>query len=106
MMTAYHGKGDLVKDGQNSTTPTRRSSKHQRRLLQRSVPVLSRRDVSEFFAIYVSLGDNERALRWLEETAPGDIQANWLRVDLAFDPLRENPRFMPSSIASERKPNE
>jgi len=45
-------------------------------------------------AVYVSLGDQDRALHWLEITAPGDIQANWLRVDPAFDTLRDNPRFV------------
>ncbi len=44
-------------------------------------------------AIHVALGNPERALKWLEETAPGDLQANWLRVDPAFDSLRSNPRF-------------
>ena len=39
-------------------------------------------------------GDTEKSLRWLESTAPGDIQSNWLRVDPAFDRLRENPRFV------------
>jgi len=45
-------------------------------------------------AAYLSLGQTELALHWLEITAPGDIQANWLRVDPAFDSIRDNPRFM------------
>jgi TolB-like protein/DNA-binding winged helix-turn-helix (wHTH) protein/Flp pilus assembly protein TadD len=44
-------------------------------------------------ATYVALGNSEQALKWLEQTAPGDLQANWLRVDPAFDFLRSNPRF-------------
>jgi len=44
-------------------------------------------------AVHLALGDTARALQWLEETAPGDIQANWLRADPAFDRLRDNPRF-------------
>jgi tetratricopeptide (TPR) repeat protein len=47
-----------------------------------------------FAAAHLAIGDNDRALRWLEETAPGDIQANWLRVDPAFDSVRQNPRFV------------
>ena len=43
--------------------------------------------------IYLALGNSEKALHWLEITAPGDIQANWLRVDPAFDRLRQHPRF-------------
>src|SRR5205085_6178729 len=43
---------------------------------------------------YLALGDPERALYWLELTAAGDIQANWLRVDPAFDSVRNNPRFI------------
>jgi len=44
-------------------------------------------------ATYVALGNSEEALKWLEHTAPGDFQVNWLRVDPAFDPVRQNPRF-------------
>ena len=44
-------------------------------------------------SVYVALGDSESALHWLEQTAPGDIQANWLRVDPAFDALRQFQRF-------------
>lgn len=48
---------------------------------------------SAIAALYLTLGDSERALHWLELTATGDVQANWLRVEPAFDPLRGNPRF-------------
>jgi len=44
-------------------------------------------------ALNIALGDVDRALTWLDETAPGDIQANWPRVDPAFDPVRSNSRF-------------
>ncbi|MGA8150994.1 MAG: winged helix-turn-helix domain-containing protein [Terriglobales bacterium] len=44
-------------------------------------------------SLYLALGDSERAFHWLEITAPGDIQANWLRVEPAFDSLRGSPRF-------------
>jgi hypothetical protein len=40
------------------------------------------------------MGDSEHGLHWLEKTAPGDVQANWLRVDPAFDSVRQNPRFV------------
>ncbi|HEY7403432.1 MAG TPA: tetratricopeptide repeat protein [Candidatus Angelobacter sp.] len=43
---------------------------------------------------YLAAGDQETALHWLEITNRGDIQANWLRVDPAFDSIRENPRFV------------
>jgi TolB-like protein/Flp pilus assembly protein TadD len=48
---------------------------------------------SALAAVYLAFGDREKALHWLEKTAPGDVQANWLRVDPAFDPLRQDPRF-------------
>jgi TolB-like protein/Flp pilus assembly protein TadD len=44
-------------------------------------------------AAHVALGNSEEALKWLEHTAPGDLQVNWLRVDPAFDAVRQNPRF-------------
>jgi len=43
---------------------------------------------------YLATGDQERALYWLELTTTGDIQANWLRVDPAFDAIRQSPRFI------------
>ena len=49
---------------------------------------------SALAALCLATGDSERALYWLEHTAPGDIQANWLRVDPAFDSIRTNPRFI------------
>ena len=44
--------------------------------------------------LYLATGDTENALHWLEKTAPGDVQFNWVRVDPAYDPLRSNPRFV------------
>ena len=49
---------------------------------------------SALAALYLATGDSEHAFSWLEQSAPGDIQANWLRVDPAFDPIRTNPRFV------------
>jgi len=49
---------------------------------------------SALAALCLATGDSERALYWLEQTAPGDIQANWLRVEPAFDSIRTNPRFL------------
>jgi len=43
--------------------------------------------------LYLATGDSERALHWLEQTAPGDIQFNWIKVDPAYDALRNAPRF-------------
>ena len=59
-------------------------------------------------AIYAALGNNEKALYWIEHTAPGDIQANWLRVDPAFDGLRHDQRFaaVVSRIGTRTKPSE
>jgi tetratricopeptide (TPR) repeat protein len=49
---------------------------------------------SALAALCLAAGDPERALDLLEQTAPGDIQANWLRVDPAFDSIRASPRFV------------
>ena len=59
-------------------------------------------------AVYAALGNNEKALYWVEHTAPGDIQANWLRVDPAFDGLRHDQRFaaVVSRIGTRTKPSE
>ena len=43
--------------------------------------------------LYLATGDSERALHWLEQTAPGDIQFNWIKVDPAYDSLRNTARF-------------
>jgi len=45
-------------------------------------------------ALRLAVGDSERALHLLESSATGDIQANWLRVDPAFDSIRTDSRFM------------
>lgn len=59
-------------------------------------------------AVYAALGNHEKALYWIEHTAPGDIQANWLRVDPAFDGLRQDQRFaaVVSRIGARTKPAE
>jgi serine/threonine protein kinase len=46
--------------------------------------------------IYVLLGEQEKALDQLEPLLrmPYYLSPGWLRIDLTFDPLRKNPRFM------------
>src|SRR5256714_9671503 len=48
-----------------------------------------------FAVVYLALGDEEEALRWLEQCyqdrAGSDI--GWIRVDSLVDPLRGDPRF-------------
>jgi TolB-like protein/Tfp pilus assembly protein PilF len=48
-----------------------------------------------FAIVYLALGDNEEALRWLErcyqDRAGADI--GWIRVDSMLDLLRDDPRF-------------
>src|SRR5581483_2623841 len=48
-----------------------------------------------FVVVYLGLGDEEEALRWLEQSyedrAGSDV--GWIRVDSLLDPLRGNPRF-------------
>jgi TolB-like protein/Flp pilus assembly protein TadD len=48
-----------------------------------------------FAVVYLGLGDNEEALRWLEQSyqdrAGSDV--GWIRVDSLVDPLREDARF-------------
>jgi TolB-like protein/Tfp pilus assembly protein PilF/predicted Ser/Thr protein kinase len=46
-------------------------------------------------AIHVALGEPDLALRWIEESlVEGSVQADDLRTDLRFDPLRSDPRFV------------
>ncbi len=56
----------------------------------------SRRYVSPFStAIYLALGDKDRALEGLEKTY--EVHSQWvflLKVDTTFDPLRKEPRFV------------
>ena len=47
-----------------------------------------------FVNAYLGLGDNERALTWLErayEEKSNILQ--WIKVHPYFDPLRDDPRF-------------
>jgi serine/threonine-protein kinase len=45
-------------------------------------------------AIYCGLGDNERALDWLERGyAAHDVRMTFLLVDRRWDALRADPRF-------------
>jgi len=45
--------------------------------------------------IYLLLGENEKALAWLEPLLkiPFYLSPGWLRIDPTFAPLRGNPRF-------------
>ena len=72
------------------------NSREAQKILAEQVGALSAQPQgtgSVLAALSLALGNSEQALHWLEMTAPGDIQANWLRVDPAFDTLRGDPRF-------------
>ncbi len=49
----------------------------------------------EIAAVYAELGEIDQAFEWLERTVePGELDTFWLhRSDVAFDPLRDDPRF-------------
>ena len=55
--------------------------------------------------IYVLTGEPDRALDQLEPLLgmPYYITPGWLKVDPAFDPLRQHPRFM-KLVASDPAP--
>jgi len=78
--------------------PARFSPRQEKRALSRAAR-------EHLAALYIALGDLDRALTWLAETAPGDIQANWLPLDPAFDPVRSNSRFQTVVNRVDRKAN-
>ena len=49
-----------------------------------------------FAWIYLSLGDNETALNWLEKTYDErpNVQLAFFKVSKFYDPLRSHPRFI------------
>jgi TolB-like protein/class 3 adenylate cyclase/Tfp pilus assembly protein PilF len=55
------------------------------------------RNVRAFWrtVLYLSLGNREEAIRWLEESVAGheDMDVNFIKVDPLLDPLRGDPRF-------------
>jgi TolB-like protein/class 3 adenylate cyclase/Tfp pilus assembly protein PilF len=55
------------------------------------------RNVRAFWrtVLYLSLGNREEAIRWLEESVAGheDMDVNFIKVDPLLDPLRSDPRF-------------
>ena len=55
------------------------------------------RNVRAFWrtVLYLSLGNREEAIRWLEESVAGheDMDVNLIKVDPLLDPLRGDPRF-------------
>ena len=45
--------------------------------------------------IYLGMGDNERAMNYLEKAYSAHSQLLcWLKMDKIFDPLRKDPRFI------------
>jgi TolB-like protein/Tfp pilus assembly protein PilF len=55
------------------------------------------RNVRAFWrtVLYLSLGNREEAIRWLEKSVAGheDMDVNFIKVDPLLDPLRGDPRF-------------
>ena len=47
-----------------------------------------------FAQVYVGLGENDQALRWLEQAYEDrDTWTQWTNIWPALDPLRSEPRF-------------
>ena len=41
--------------------------------------------------LYLSLGNRDEAIRWLEQD--DSLNVTWIKVDALLDPLRGDPRF-------------
>ena len=48
----------------------------------------------EVAVVYVGLGENEQAFRWLDRTIDVAHHVNMPKVDPRLDPLRSDPRFV------------
>jgi Flp pilus assembly protein TadD len=62
----------------------------------RNLQQLSQGGKSHAYSIavaYLGMGDNEKALTWLQESYAERTITIGLRVDPTFDPLRSDPRF-------------
>jgi serine/threonine protein kinase/Tfp pilus assembly protein PilF len=67
-----------------------------RKLLGTLIAESQRRYVPPYFVatVHAALGEKEDALTWLGKAYEGrDVNLQWLKVDIAFDPLRSDQRF-------------
>jgi tetratricopeptide (TPR) repeat protein len=67
-----------------------------RKILATLMVESKKRYVPPYFVatVHAALGENEDALTWLGKADEGrDTNLQWLKVDVAFDPLRSDPRF-------------
>jgi serine/threonine protein kinase/Tfp pilus assembly protein PilF len=67
-----------------------------RKVLGTLIVESQRRYVPPYFVatVHTALGEKEDALTWLGKAYDGrDANLQWLKVDVAFDPLRSDPRF-------------
>ena len=62
----------------------------------RNLQQLSQAEKSYAYSIavaYIGIGDNEKAIKWLQKSYAEHTITTALRVDPIFDPLRSDPRF-------------